>query len=130
MQAATQTARTNPLRLIIILLLVFSSGFANLATEVIGPRMFSSFFGSSTLVWAVMISVTLVGLSVGYYISGQFGLARAKRWPPWFLVGNALILLVISWRHGKYLRRLEIWALSRLLSWRCWRFSSHPRCSA
>lgn len=97
MQAATQPARTNPIRLIIILLLVFSSGFANLATEVIGPRMFSSFFGSSTLVWAVMISVTLVGLSVGYYISGRFGLARAKRLLPLILVGNALYLLVVSW---------------------------------
>jgi spermidine synthase len=97
MQAATQTARTNPLRLIVILLLVFVSGFANLATEIIGPRMFSSFFGSSTLVWAVMISVTLVGLSVGYYISGRFGLARAKRLLPLILVGNALYLLVVSW---------------------------------
>lgn len=97
MQAATQTARTHPLRLIVILLLVFVSGFANLATEIIGPRMFSSFFGSSTLVWAVMISVTLVGLSVGYYISGRFGLARAKRLLPLILVGNALYLLVVSW---------------------------------
>jgi len=97
MQAASQAARKNPLDLPIILLLVFASGFANLATEIIGPRIFSSFFGSSTLVWAVMISVTLVGLSVGYYISGQFGIARAKRLLPLILVGNALYLLVISW---------------------------------
>jgi spermidine synthase len=97
MQAATQTARTNLIKLLIILLLVFASGFANLATEIIGPRMFTSFFGSSTLVWAVMISVTLVGLSAGYYVSGRFGLARAKRLLPLILVGNAVYLLVISW---------------------------------
>ncbi|MFW5691445.1 MAG: hypothetical protein ACOCXZ_02980, partial [Chloroflexota bacterium] len=58
--------------------LVFFGGFANLAAEIIGPRMFASLFGNTNIVWAVMISVTLVGLSVGYTIGGRVQQARAR----------------------------------------------------
>lgn len=55
----------------IILLFVFFSGFINLATEIIAPRMFALMFGPTTILWAIMISVTLIGLSIGYFIGGQ-----------------------------------------------------------
>lgn len=101
---ATATASHNPynslpstlLRALIIFVFVFLSGFANLATQIIGPRMFASFLGADTVVWAVMISVTLVGLSVGYYWGGRIPLAQAKRYLPLILVANAAYLFVVS----------------------------------
>ena len=76
---------------------VFFSGFANLATEIIGPRMLSSLLGSSTTMWAVMISVTLVGLSAGYFVGGRLSLKWARKSLPVILFANALYLLAVSW---------------------------------
>ncbi|GEM_PF-995282 len=81
---------------LILFILVFASGFANLATEIIGPRMISSIFGSSTTVWAVMIAVTLVGLSVGYYIGGRVPLKRVRVVLPSVLVINSVYLAAVS----------------------------------
>lgn len=89
MQHKTQT--------LVLLALVFFGGFANLATEIIGPRMMASMFGNATAIWAVIISVTLVGLSVGYAMGGRVPSARARRVLPLILIGNALWLLAVSW---------------------------------
>lgn len=77
--------------------LVFFGGFANLAAEIIGPRMFASLFGTTTVVWAIMISVTLVGLSVGYALGGRIHHENIIRWMPRLLVANAMWLLLVSW---------------------------------
>ncbi len=81
----------------ILYLLVFFSGFANLATEIIGPRMFASLLGTTTVVWAVMISVTLVGLSVGYALGGRVKLDQVPVVLPVLMMGNAAWLVVTSW---------------------------------
>ncbi|MEO1441268.1 MAG: fused MFS/spermidine synthase [Chloroflexota bacterium] len=90
----TTSTRSSTLAL---LLLVFFGGMANLATEIIGPRMFASMYGSATAIWAVIISVTLVGLSIGYAMGGRIPSARAPRVLPFVLVLNAVYLLVVSW---------------------------------
>lgn len=81
----------------IIFLLVFFSGFANLATEIIGPRLIASSFGSTTVVWAIIISVTLLGISIGYFLGGRVPYERVNRTLPVVLVTNAFWLLAISW---------------------------------
>jgi spermidine synthase len=83
--------------IIMLYLLVFFSGFANLATEIIGPRLFASMFGNTTDVWAVMISVTLVGLSVGYSLGGRIRRDYARTMLPPILLINAGWLLVVAW---------------------------------
>jgi spermidine synthase len=82
---------------ILVYSLVFFSGFANLATEIIGPRLIASLFGSTTIIWAIIISVTLIGISVGYFIGGRVKQVRVVRLLPWFLFANAGWLLVLSW---------------------------------
>ncbi len=82
---------------LILYVLVFFGGFANLAAEIIGPRMFASLFGNTTTVWAVMISVTLVGLSVGYAIGGRIQAEKARGLLPAVLLVNAVWLLIIGW---------------------------------
>jgi spermidine synthase len=81
----------------IIFLFVFFSGFASLATEIIGPRLFSSLFGYTTQIWAAIISVTLLGISVGYYFGGRVPRQRIAQLLPIVLIVNAIWLLGISW---------------------------------
>jgi spermidine synthase len=82
---------------LILYLLVFFGGFANLATEIIGPRLFASMFGETTIIWAIIISVTLVGLSVGYVIGGRVEREKVRNVLPMVLVGNAIYLVGVSW---------------------------------
>jgi spermidine synthase len=81
----------------IIFLFVFFSGFASLATEIIGPRLFSSLFGYTTQIWAAIISVTLLGISFGYYLGGRVPRQRISYLLPIVLIVNAIWLLGISW---------------------------------
>jgi predicted membrane-bound spermidine synthase len=82
---------------LIIFLFVFFSGFASLATEIIGPRLFSSLFGYTTQIWAAIISVTLLGISLGYYFGGRVPRQRIAQLLPIVLIVNAIWLLGISW---------------------------------
>ncbi len=82
---------------ILIYVLVFFSGFASLATEIIGPRLVASLFGSTTIIWAIIISVTLVGISVGYFIGGRIPKLRVKNFLPGILLLNAAWLVAVSW---------------------------------
>lgn len=81
----------------LLYLFVFFSGFANLATEIIGPRLFASLFGSTTVIWAIIISVTLTGISLGYYLAGRFPSERIGRTLPFLLILNAFWLMLVSW---------------------------------
>ncbi len=82
---------------LLIYSLVFYSGFANLATEIIGPRLVASLFGSTTIIWAIIISITLVGISVGYFLGGRVPSGRVLKLLPILLIANAAWLLAVSW---------------------------------
>jgi spermidine synthase len=53
-------------------LLVFVVGSASLGAEIAAARLMAPFFGASTIVWANIIGVVLVSLSVGYWFGGRF----------------------------------------------------------
>jgi len=76
---------------------VFFSGFANLATEIIGPRLVASLFGSTTILWAIIISITLIGISIGYWLGGRVSAGRVIKTLPFILIFNAAWLLLVSW---------------------------------
>jgi len=59
------------------LFLAFWTGAAVMVLEVVGTRLIGTFYGSSVQVWGALISVTLVSLSVGYWVGGRV----ADRWP-------------------------------------------------
>ncbi len=55
----------------LLLLLVFVAGSASLATELTASRLVGPFFGTSVLIWAVLIGMTLIYLTIGYAMGGR-----------------------------------------------------------
>lgn len=50
----------------------FLEGAALMALELISSRILAVGFGSTLKVWAVLLTMTLLGLALGYYFGGKF----------------------------------------------------------
>ncbi|HET6222994.1 MAG TPA: fused MFS/spermidine synthase, partial [Dongiaceae bacterium] len=55
-------------------LVIFITGGATLALEVLASRILTPYYGVSLYIWTAILSITLTFLAVGYYAGG--GLAR------------------------------------------------------
>jgi predicted membrane-bound spermidine synthase len=69
-----------------LVVLVFVSGMTSLALELSASRLLGAYFGTSLFIWANLIGLILVYLSIGYFIGGRL----ADRYP------SAQVLCVIT----------------------------------
>src|SRR5262249_4826876 len=71
---------------------VFLAGAATLSVEICASRLLAPFFGSSTVVWANVIGLILVYLSVGYWLGGRI----ADRRPEPHLLGAIVLVAAVA----------------------------------
>ena len=79
-------------------IVVFISGAAVLALEILGTRILGPFYGVSLFLWSALITVTLLALSVGYALGGRWADRGALPIRLYYLVASAgLWTLLIPW---------------------------------
>lgn len=74
---------------------VFVSGTVVMVLEVLGSRLVGSVYGTSLYVWSALIGVTLLSLSLGYWIGGRLADRAPQPWLFFLLFDAAALLLVI-----------------------------------
>ena len=56
----------------LLLITVFAGGMITLGVELAAARLLDPFFGNSLIIWAVLIGMVLLYLTIGYYVGGKW----------------------------------------------------------
>ncbi len=94
-EAAASRTQMRPFQSWLLIVLVFVAGACSLAVEVSASRLLAPYFGDTLLVWASLIGLILLYLTIGYYLGGRL----ADRYPRgsvlYSLTGAAAVAIVL-----------------------------------
>ena len=83
---------------IYINVVVFISGAAVLAVEILGTRILGPFYGVNLYLWSALITVTLAALSTGYLIGGRWADKSATiHLLSWIVASAGIWLLLVPY---------------------------------
>src|SRR3990172_5295909 len=82
-----QSSSAKPLRRGALGGLVFFAGIGSMATEMSASRLLAPYYGSSTMIWANIIGLILIALSIGYVLRGRL----ADRYPSPRVLGAVVL---------------------------------------
>ena len=78
-----------------LFVLSFIEGACVMALELIAAKLIAPYFGTSVVVWAAVLAMTLVALTIGYYLGGYFSSKDASVSTLVKITGLGAILLII-----------------------------------
>ena len=86
------------MRLTALYLTSIACGFCMMALEILGGRFIQPIFGSSIDVWAAIITVFILSLSIGYVVGGRIA-DRARNNAPlgWIITAAGIFYLLMPW---------------------------------
>src|SRR5688572_22171494 len=61
--------------------IIFLTGAAILALELLASRIMTPYFGVSLYIWTGILSITLISLALGYWAGGKLARGRASQMP-------------------------------------------------
>ena len=88
---------------LVLYLLSFLTGFSFMGYEILGSRILAPYFGGSVYVWGSIISVFMLGLSLGYALGGKMADIRTKFLDLFYIFIFAAIYLFLTSIYGKYI---------------------------
>lgn len=84
------------MRLLAIYLTSITCGFCLMALEILGGRLLYPSFGSSIDVWAAVITVFILSLSIGYVIGGRIADRSKDNLPlAWIILASGCLYLTL-----------------------------------
>ena len=92
------------LSLLVIHGTVFVTGAAVMLLELLGTRVIAPFYGTSLYVWSALIAVTMVALSVGYYVGGILADRFGHQLFVWILMAASIGIFMIPLMDAKVLQ--------------------------
>jgi len=78
-----------------LIALVFVEGACSLAVEISASRLLAPYFGTSLFIWAILIGLILLYLTIGYYVGGRVADRHPRQGVLYLLTISAAFLIAL-----------------------------------